>query len=180
MSQGRSKLFSALHSAAATGCVFWRALGHSFSCRASDLGDGHQPLLRVNNGFAFAVKEGIGSDRRGEWKRILGTNNGGKERGPGQRPRRSDRQSRALGPLSARHVQSRSVLSQFPISPSARRRARAAPGAAKCVGICSGSTDCPGLIILHVGTPRAALHRRQPISLYAYYPPSSSGPHAPS
>ena len=94
-----------LHTAtvATGGCVFGRALeaGTHSSYRA-DLGDGHWPLLRVNNGVALVAKEGIG-----EWKRILGTNNSGQEgRRNGGRIGLTDRQALGpLGPLFVRHFQ---------------------------------------------------------------------------
>ena len=52
-----------------------------------------------------------------------------------------------------------------------------ASGAAKCVGVCSGSSDCLGLIILHVGNNANATGSHANITICILSPPPAPSAH---
>ena len=52
-----------------------------------------------------------------------------------------------------------------------------ASGAAKCVGVCSGSSDCLGLIILHVGNDANATGSHANITICILSPPPAPSAH---
>ena len=52
-----------------------------------------------------------------------------------------------------------------------------ASGAAKCVGVCSGSSDCLGLIILHVGNNANATGSHANITICVLSPPPAPSAH---